>query len=353
MRSLRYISPLLMYVGAFFSFTSRGWICFAPLIFTWVVIPVIELITKPDKLNLSLSQEEQAKSQKVYDYILYIIVLVQWPVLFLFLTSMQDTSLSLMDKAGRIGTMGLFCGTCGINVGHELGHRVNRFEQTLAKISLLSSLFMHNIIEHNKGHHKTVGTTLDASTARYGENLYIFWLRCIVFTYVGAWKIAIRDAVRKGKPAFHITNEMIQFQLVQLAFVVLIWMVFGWQVLLYFLAAALIGILLLQSVGYIEHYGLTRKPIGEGKFERVSPEHSWDSHHMLGRLLLFEVSRHSDHHYLASRKYQILRYHASSPQLPTGYPGMILLSLLPPAWFYIMNKRLKHHVEMKRNILAA
>ncbi|MBC8034863.1 MAG: alkane 1-monooxygenase, partial [Chitinophagaceae bacterium] len=321
-----------------------GWVCYIPLLITWLVIPCVELWSKPDKRNLSVAAEDEAKSERAYDLILYLIVIVQWPALFLFLYSMQDTTLSLVDKVGRIGTMGLFCGTCGINVGHELGHRVNRFERTLAKFSLLSSLYMHNIVEHNKGHHKNIGTRADPSTARFGENLYMFWLRCIVFTYFGAWTIANQDSRKQYGTAAHPGNEMIQFHFIQMAFIGLIFLIFGWQVLVYFMLAALMGILLLQTVGYIEHYGLTRKYVMEGKFERVLPVHSWDSHHLLGRVLLFEVSRHRDHHYLASRKYQVLRYHDSSPQLPTGYPGMILLSLLPPIWFYIMNPRLKDHL---------
>jgi alkane 1-monooxygenase len=130
----------------------------------------------------------------------------------------------------------------------------------------------------------------------------------------------------------------------------LIFYFFGWLVTLYFLAAALIGILLLETVNYIEHYGLQRKPtgdarlndaVGQGKYERAMPEHSWNSDHVIGRLMLFELSRHSDHHYLASRKYQILRHHDHSPQMPTGYPGMMILSLFPPAWFFVMNRRIK------------
>ena len=101
------------------------------------------------------------------------------------------------------------------------------------------------------------------------------------------------------------------------------------------------GILLLETVNYIEHYGLQRKETGEGKYERAMPHHSWNSDHVLGRLMLFELSRHSDHHYLASRKYQILQHHDESPQLPTGYPGSMLLSLVPPLWFYVMNRRIK------------
>ena len=134
---------------------------------------------------------------------------------------------------------------------------------------------------------------------------------------------------------------MIRFQLIQLAFVGMIYWFFGGWILLYFLAAAGMGILLLETVNYIEHYGLQRKSTGEGKYERAMPEHSWNSDHMIGRLFLFELSRHSDHHYLASRKYQILRHHDDAPQMPTGYPGMMLLSLIPPVWFAVMNRRIR------------
>jgi alkane 1-monooxygenase len=68
------------------------------------------------------------------------------------------------------------------------------------------------------------------------------------------------------------------------------------------------------------------------------PIHSWNSNHPIGRLMLFELTRHSDHHYMASRKYQILRHFDQSPQMPTGYPGMMVLSLFPPLWFKVMNK---------------
>jgi alkane 1-monooxygenase len=110
---------------------------------------------------------------------------------------------------------------------------------------------------------------------------------------------------------------------------------------LYFLCAAAIGIALLETVNYIEHYGLQRKETTEGRYERAMPWHSWNSDHILGRLMLFELSRHSDHHYLASKKYQLLQHHDDAPQLPTGYPGSMILALIPPAWFYIMNRKIK------------
>src|SRR4030095_1339177 len=135
LRAFKYFSPLIIYLGSLFAFTSHGFLCFIPLIYAWIIIPGLELLIKPDPSNLSEAEEEVARSSKLYDYILYMIVLLQIPTLFLFLYSMQDPTLTIADKIGRIGTMGLLCGTFGINVGHELGHRKKLFEQTLAKIS--------------------------------------------------------------------------------------------------------------------------------------------------------------------------------------------------------------------------
>lgn len=340
-RAFKFIIPFIFFVGAIRSFHSHGWIVWLPLLMAWVIIPSIELLIKPDPYNMSAAEEEMARKNKTYDVLLYLVVIFQYVALYEFLNSMKDTGLSWYDTAGRIWVMGLLCGTFGINVGHELGHRVNKFEQTLAKALLLTSLYMHFFTEHNKGHHKRVATPEDPSSARYGEPVYLFYFRTIIFSYFSAWHIANEETRKKAKPAFSLYNEMVQFTLIQIAFVALIFFVFGWLVTLYFLAAAVIGILLLETVNYIEHYGLQRKTTGEGRYERAMPEHSWNSDHVIGRIMLFELSRHSDHHYLASRKYQVLRHHENSPQMPTGYPGMIILSLIPPAWFYVMNRRIK------------
>ncbi|MFN5376399.1 MAG: alkane 1-monooxygenase, partial [Chitinophagaceae bacterium] len=213
------------------------------------------------------------------------------------------------------------------------------------------SLYMHFYIEHNKGHHKNVSTKEDPSSARRGEIVYLFYFRTVIFGFLSAWKIAADEQRKKGKPVLHFTNQMLQFQVVQLLFVTAIYMIFGGMVLLSFLAAATIGFLLLETVNYIEHYGLERKKTEKG-YERAMPEHSWNSSHVLGRLILFELSRHSDHHYLASRKYQILRHHDEAPQMPTGYPGMVILSLFPPVWFAIMNRRIDQYHQKHQLMMA-
>ena len=340
-RALKYLLPLILYIGALISFHSTGIMVWLPLVLAWVLIPLVELFIKSDPKNIGLAEEELVKADKTYDLILYLIVPLQFTTLYFFLKNFNDSSLAVYDIIGRIWVMGLLCGVFGINAGHELGHRVNKFEQTLAKMLLLTSLYMHFYIEHNRGHHKRVATPEDPSSARYGEWVFAFYFRSVIFSYLSAWHIAGNELKKKGKRFFSIHNEMIQFHFIQIAFLGLIFFLFGWLVTLYFLAAAVIGFLLLETVNYIEHYGLQRKKSTEGNYERAMPVHSWNSDHVVGRLFLFELSRHSDHHYLASRKYQVLRHHNDSPQMPTGYPGMMLLALLPPVWFWVMNKKIK------------
>lgn len=340
-RALKYLIPLILFIGAIHSFHSNGIVVWLPLFLAWFFIPLLELFIKPKAANMSDAEEELAKQDKLYDFILYLVVPLQFTALYFFLKNINDPALNWYDIAGRIWVMGLLCGVFGINVGHELGHRVNIFEQTLAKLLLLTSLYMHFFIEHNKGHHKRVATPEDPSSARYGEWVYAFYFRSVIFSYLSAWHIANDDLWKKGRKSFSIYNEMLLFHFIQLAFLALLFFVFGWLATTCFIAAAVIGFLLLETVNYIEHYGLQRKATGEGKYERAMPAHSWNSDHVIGRLFLFELSRHSDHHYLASRKYQVLRHHDDAPQMPTGYPGMLLLALLPPVWFWVMNKRIK------------
>lgn len=338
-RALKFAAPISIYVLSYFAFTQTGWAIALPLLYVWAFIPFIELLVSPKTENLDAAEEQVAKEDRIYDIWLYLMVPLQYGALAMFLFSVQDSSLSSIELIGRILVMGLLCGTFGINVGHELGHRKHLYERNMAKALLLTSLYMHFYIEHNKGHHKNVSTKEDPSSARRGESVYRFYFRSVVLGYLSSWKIAAEDQHKKGLPVFHYTNQMLQFQLLQLMLIGGIFILFGATIMLYFISAATIGFLLLETVNYIEHYGLQRKKTETG-YERAMPEHSWNSSHILGRLMLFELSRHSDHHYMASKKYQVLKHYENAPQMPTGYPGMMLLSLIPPIWFGIMNKKL-------------
>ncbi len=353
LRAIKFGAPLSIFILAYFAFTNTGWIIATPMLYAFAFIPLVELIIPAKTNNLSTAEEEMAKQDRLYDYWLYLIVPIQYCSLYFFLESTQVASLTSIELIGRIFVMGLLCGTFGINVGHELGHRKNLYERNLAKALLLSSLYMHFYIEHNQGHHKNVSTKEDPSSARRGEPIYLFYFRTIILGYFSAWRIAAADQRKKRKPILHFSNQMIQFQFLQLALITIIFFLFGINTMLYFVSAATIGFLLLETVNYIEHYGLEREKNSSGNYERTLPIHSWNSNHILGRLMLFELSRHSDHHYMASRKYQLLRHHEHAPQMPTGYPGMMILSLFPPIWFSIMNKRIDAFQLANQEILSA
>jgi alkane 1-monooxygenase len=342
MRPLLFLVPFVFYALALFSFQYNGLYSWIPVAYAFVFIPLFELIIKPSRRNLEKVEEELAAKNPIYDIILYLAVALQYYSLWIFLNMFQQGEyMTPSDIAGHILAMGILCGVFGINVGHELGHRRKKSEQILARVMLLSSLYMHFFIEHNKGHHTHVATDEDPASAEKGLSIYAFWPRAIIGTHIKAWRIASREAAQKGIRLPFIFNEMLLYDLLQIAFVLTLYYFFGSFVLICFLASALIGMLLLEGVNYIEHYGLRRERRDEGYYERVKAHHSWNSNHILGRLTLFELTRHSDHHYQASRKYQILRDIEGSPQMPTGYPGTLLLTLIPPIWFRVMDKKIE------------
>ena len=339
--ALKYLSILSIPITAALALTLReGW-TFLPFIYVFGFIPFIELFLKPEERNLTDAEEVLARDDSFYDGLIYLTLPVHIGMLTWYLYVMDTVALAGYERTGLILSMGIMCGTFGINVGHELGHRAKRFERVLAKIALATSLYMHFYIEHNRGHHRRVATPEDPATARFGETIFVFWFRSITFSFLSAWRLEAERLRKRKMPFFSLHNEMIRFMLIQAAILVAIALVFSVSTMLYFMLTALVGILLLETVNYIEHYGLVRKQKASGQYERTLPAHSWNSNHVVGRILLFELSRHSDHHYQASRKYQQLRHHEESPQMPTGYPGMIVMSLFPPLWFFVMHKRLR------------
>ncbi|MCE3283530.1 MAG: fatty acid desaturase, partial [Chitinophagaceae bacterium] len=196
-RALKYIYPFLLFIFCWVSFSSHGWITLLPVIWSYLIIPIWELLIQPDASNLEAAEEEVAKDDPVYDYILYATVPLHYASLLYFLVSLLQPDLGMVDYIGRTLSMGLLCGIFGINVAHELGHRATKFEQALAKIMLLSSQYMHFFIEHNKGHHKRVATKEDPASARLNESLFEFYIRTIIFSYISAWRIERRDLSKK------------------------------------------------------------------------------------------------------------------------------------------------------------
>jgi alkane 1-monooxygenase len=340
----KYLTVMVLPVLVGLSLLSHDWLTLVPLFYVFGLVPLLEYMLPTSTANPSPQEEKRLLASPVFDWLAYCGVPVQYGILLIFLVSLTEPSLSIVTIGGRILAMGLMCGVFGINIAHELGHRSDVFSQRLAQALLLSSLYMHFFIEHNKGHHRKVSTPDDPASSRFNEPLYFFWLRSVIGSYTSAWQLEADRLRRQGRSFWSMANQMLGFQLIQIGLVFIIGIMLGYQVALAFVAAAIIGFLLLETVNYIEHYGLQRQTSPKG-YETVGPHHSWNSNHLLGRVMLFELSRHSDHHFKATRKYQILRHLEESPQMPTGYPGMMLLSLIPPLWFRVMNPRVEAYKE--------
>ncbi len=338
MSPLRYLTPYALALVAVASLLAGGlWTWTLPLA-VYGLLPLIELFTPGNTRNLDADGERAALAHRGFDAVLFGTIPALYGVLGLFLWSVSTGAFHGLSLAGAVLTTGVITGALGINVAHELGHRPGPWHQRAAKALLLPSLYMHFFIEHNRGHHLRAATEEDPASSRRGEWLYTFWARTVLGGWRSAWQIEARRVARAGS-IWTLRNEMLRFALIQTAFIGGIAAVFGPLAMGLFLATAVAGFLQLETVNYVEHYGLRRARNEQGRYGRVLPRHSWNSNHSLGRVLLFELTRHSDHHAHPMRPYPILRHFDDAPQLPTGYPGMIVLSFFPPLFFAVMDRR--------------
>lgn len=340
MKDLKYLAAYSIPLAVILSLSLRGyWAYFTP-IFAFVLIPILEVLMPIQNRNLSEAEVNAKNKNRLFDILLYLNLPLVYVIVGWFLWSTPSVDYAVSELIGFAFSVGIMVGSNGINVAHELGHRKTRWEKTLAKLLLLPSLYMHFYIEHNFGHHQKAATSEDPASAKYNQSVYSFWVTSIFLQYISAWKIQMDLLRRENRSFFSIKNDMFWFLVFQSMYLGCVYFFFGSTT---FLAALGIGIssaILLETINYIEHYGLSRSKTQSGRYERMQEVHSWNSNHVLGRVILYELTRHSDHHYKAHKKYQLLDCHETSPQMPYGYPTSMVLSLLPPLWFAIMNKRI-------------
>ena len=346
--TVSYIFPFLtiytMYVGGLS-------LLVVPLL-TFGLVPILELFFSGVSDNFEKNEEKDRVLNPIFDWLLYLLVPIQ---VFVVATMIYLVSIGHLQGLGILGaivSVGICCGSFGINVAHELGHRATRHEQWMSQVLLWTTLYMHFFIEHNKGHHAHVATPNDPASSHKNQWVYHFWIRSVVLGWISAWKIENHRLRSHSLPMLRFENQMLRFQIIQLSTLAAILYFAGLSACLAFIASATIGFLLLETVNYVEHYGLSRMKKDNGRYERVQPQHSWNANHPLGRVLLFELTRHSDHHAYPGRKFPILRHFDYSPQLPTGYPGMILLSLFPPLFFLVMNPCLEREEKRMKAFVA-
>ncbi|OHX64786.1 alkane 1-monooxygenase [Flammeovirga pacifica] len=334
MREIKYISAYLIPLCCLIGLHFGGALSWLTVVFAFVVVPILDLVLPKSK---EVSEVNNKTYNRLYDWFLYFNIAWVYGLLIYAGVQWSTNDYSTSELIGMLISLGFVMGVNGINVAHELGHRNKKFEQVFAQILLLPEFYMHFYIEHNHGHHRNVATPLDPASAKKGDFLYIFWLKSVILSYVDAWKI--QSKILQGK-LMSVKNNMLWYVVFTAIYLSLLFFFFDVKTMLFISLSGVVGMLLLETINYIEHYGLSRNKLDNGRYERVSPKHSWNANYTFGRIILFELTRHSDHHYRASKKYHTLEHKEEAPELPFGYPAAIICSLFPWIWFSIMHKRL-------------
>lgn len=338
-----FLLPLLLVVGYY----AGGVFLWSIHLFVFVLIPLMDYVLAKDQSNVPRGLVSQVSQEKFYKWVTYGWVYVQYLILFWALYLIAIYSLTPEEWVALVTGLALITGGIGITVAHELGHKTDPLEQFYAKAILLTVSYQHFFIEHNRGHHVRVATPEDPATSRFGESFYAFWWRSVTQGYLSAWDLEQDRLAKKKLNPWSLSNKMLVFHLTSVLFVLVLFLGFSWlagrwtwEVPVFFIFQSILAFSLLEAVNYLEHYGMERKKLPNGRYEQVTALHSWNASELVSNFFLFQLQRHSDHHWYASKRYQVLDHHPESPQLPAGYSAMILVAMIPPLWFSIMNPRL-------------
>ena len=352
------IIPLIpMMMWGLYAWTGATIVWFFGPFFVFVLIPLFDLLAGLDPNNPPDELIEALEEDRYYRWVTYAFIPVQiagliWGAYLLGGGTLPgiDDPLTVVQKVGLALGLGMVAGI-GINTAHELGHKKEEHERWFARVALAQTFYGHFFIEHNRGHHVRVATPPDPASSRLGESIYEFLPRTVIGSLMSAWELEKKRLARKGQSPWSFHSDLMNAWM----FTPILWgagllanAALGlqtWQILPYLVVQALIGISLLEAVNYLEHYGMKRKMLDSGRYERVNPSHSWNSNNIGTNILLYHLQRHSDHHANPTRRYQALRDFPEAPVLPTGYAGMIVLAYATPLWRRVMDRKVVAHFD--------
>ncbi|NRQ48289.1 alkane 1-monooxygenase [Aeromicrobium stalagmiti] len=346
------IVPLIpVSIWGLFSLTGSTLVWYFGPFFLFVVVPIADMIAGRDGENPPDEVLEQLEDDRYYRWVTYAFIPAQvagfvWGAYLLGGGTLPgiDEPLSIAAKIGLALSLGMVAGI-GINTAHELGHKKEEYERWFARAALAQTFYGHFFIEHNRGHHVRVATPEDPASGRLGETVWEFMPRTMWGSLTSAWELEKKRFERLKKSHWSLKNDVLNAW----AFSVVLWgalmVAFGWEIFPYLVLQAIAGIWLLESVNFLEHYGMKRQKLESGRYERVNPSHSWNSNNIGTNVLLYHLQRHSDHHANPTRRYQALRDFKEAPVLPTGYAGMIVLTWVPQVWRRVMDHKVMDHYE--------
>jgi alkane 1-monooxygenase len=314
-------------------------------ILMFAIIPAVDYIVGSDSDNPPDGALAWLQKDRFYRWATYLYLPAQYMSLVLACWVWSDGAgiqANIVDKLGLMLTVGGI-GGIAINTAHELGHTRAQVEKWLSKIALAQTCYGHFFVEHNRGHHVRVATGDDPASARMGDSLYSFVARSVVGGLRSAWSLEQRRFRCRGESAWSFKNDVLNAWLMSVALFALLIVWFGVGVAPWLVGQAIIGFCMLETVNYIEHYGLRRQKQLDGRYEPVRPSHSWNSDTVIANVFLFHLQRHSDHHAHPLRRYQALCHADEAPQLPAGYATMMVLAIFPPLWRRVMDPRVLAH----------
>jgi len=304
-----------------------------------VLIPILDAVFGEDRSNPPDWAVEQLAQDRFYRWCTYLYLPLQYAGLVLACWVVTTVEMSWIDQLGYALTVGTVAGVA-INTAHELGHKKPKVERWLSKIALAQSGYGHFYVEHNRGHHTRVATPEDPASSRLGESFWAFLPRTVVGGIRSAWELEAKRLRHQGHSVWSLRhNDVLNAWAMSVVLFAGLIAVFGLRIVPFLVIQAVFGFSLLEVVNYLEHYGLLRQKTETGRYERCTPEHSWNSNHIASNVVLYQLERHSDHHAHPTRRYQTLRHFDESPQLPSGYGLMLGLAYVPPLWRRVMDRR--------------
>ena len=338
-----FVVPALMPASAWLGEATglRDAAAWFPLAFLFVLLPLADYAVGHDPRNPGRDEAVALDRDHWFSALTLLAVPAQGAVLAWSGWYAMQAGFGPAGVVGWVLSQGIVGGVLAINVAHELIHKDTAHERFAGGL-LLTSVGYHGFkIEHVRGHHVHVSTPEDASSARFGQSLWHFLPRALVRNTANAWRLEAARLQRLGLRWWSPRNELLQWSALWLVFAAAFTAWLGPAGLAYFIAQGFIAACSLEIINYIEHYGLERTRLPDGRYERTTHLHSWNSDYLLTNLLLFHLQRHSDHHETPRRRYQALLHHDDSPQLPGGYAAMFVLALCPPLWFRIIDPRVE------------
>ena len=319
-----------------------GWTLALTPLLAWHIFTIVDAVA-------GLNEENPDTETPTKDLFWYRLITMIWPpVQFVMIFGLlayvtSTTHLRVGEKIAVMIDVGILSGTIGIVYSHELLHQKNTFERWLGDILLSMVLYSHFRTEHLLVHHIYVGTPKDAVTARYNEGFHRYFARVLVTCPPSAFDAERKMLARRNLAWWHRSNPFWRYAVLQLIMLSIAFAIGGIAGLGLFVVQAFMAILALELTNYVEHYGLTRRHLGDGKYEHVKPHHSWNASHTGTNWLLINLQRHSDHHYKPDRRFPLLQTYDENeaPQLPFGYPLMAMAALVPPVWRRWMNPKVR------------